>query len=170
MIENDCPICGQPIPERPRGSRHGSPPKTCGERCRKIRAAQRERARYQQVKGTSAWLEVRAAYAQKLRDRLAADPEFAVIHRAEANARVRAWRAKLRATDPARHAQMKAAARAERASWRRQLESDPAAWEAHKARCRAWYASLSDAERARIYYEPRRRSQSSSRGGGGAEL
>lgn len=170
MIENNCPICGQPIPERPRGSRHGHPPKTCSERCRKIRAAQRERERYQRVKATAAWQEVRAAYTQKLRDRLAADPEFAAIYRAEANARTRAWRAKLRATDPARHAQMKAAARAERAAWRRKLESDPAAWEAHKARCRAWYASLSDAERARIYYEPRRRSQSSSRGSGGAGL
>lgn len=169
-VDHPCPVCGQPIPERPRGSRRGNPPKTCGERCRKIRAAQRERQRYQRVKGTTAWQTVRAAYAQKLRDRLAADPELAAIFRAEGNARTRAWREKLRATDPARHAQMRADSRAERAAWRRRLESDPAAWEAHKARCRAWYAGLSDAERDRIYYEPRRRGQSIPGGSGSSGL
>lgn len=154
---NDCPICGQPIPERPRGSRHGHPPKTCSEACRKKRAAAREKERYSLVKDTEHWKEVRAGYLTKLRARLDADPEFAAIFRAEANARTREWNKRLRAADPARHAEMKAEKRAERAEWRRSLESDPQAWEAHKSACRAWYASLNVEERERIFYTPRQR-------------
>lgn len=157
LISNDCPICGAPIPERPRGSRHGNPPKTCSEACRRKRASIRERERYARVKDSSAWKETRAAYLVKLKERLARDPEFAVIFRAEAAARKKEWAAKIRATDPARHEAIKSAKRAERAAWRRALESDPEAWEAHKAKCRAWYASLSEDERDRIFRKPRAR-------------
>jgi len=31
------------------------------------------------------------------------------------------------------------------------------AWEAHKAKCRAWYHGLSEADKERIYREPQRR-------------
>ncbi len=33
---------------------------------------------------------------------------------------------------------------------------DQQAWDAHKAKCRAWYARLSESERERIYNAPRR--------------
>jgi tRNA(Arg) A34 adenosine deaminase TadA len=60
------------------------------------------------VKNTQEWQETRAAYVVKLKDRLARDPEFAAIFRAEAAARTREWDARLRLTDPTRHAEMKA--------------------------------------------------------------
>jgi DNA-binding transcriptional regulator YiaG len=154
---NPCPICGQQIPERPRGSRHGNPPKACSEQCRAERRRRLERERYHRVKHSESWKATRRRYLKKLRARLDADPEFAVIFRAEAAARTREWREQIRRTDPDRYEQMKAAARAERAAWYQQLISDPAAWEAHRAKCRAWYHSLSEAERNRIFYEPRRR-------------
>ncbi|MCD9005209.1 hypothetical protein LDO31_02970 [Luteimonas sp. XNQY3] len=155
-IDEGCPICGGPIPERARGSRHGHPPKTCSEACRKVRASRREQERYARVRQSSAWKETRAAYIVKLKQRMDSDPEFALIFRAEAAARTREWNARIRSIDPARHEQMKAEKRAERAAWRQRLESDPGAWEAHKAACRAWYAGLTDAERDRIFYAPRR--------------
>lgn len=117
----------------------------------------RERERYARVKNTEAWKETRAEYIVKLKERLARDPQFSAIFRAEAAARVREWNARLRASDPARHEAMKAEKRAERAAWRRQLESDPDAWDAHKAKCRAWYAGLSEADRDRIFRIPRPR-------------
>lgn len=155
-FDNPCPICGQPIPERPRGSRHGHPSKACSEACRIERKRRRERERYRAVKDKPEWKTTRAEYLRKLRARLDAAPEFAAIFRAEAAARTREWNARIRASDPARHEAMKAEKRAERATWRERLIADPAAWEAHKARCRAWYASLSPEDRERIYYAPRR--------------
>ncbi len=154
---NPCPVCGQPIPERPRGSRHGHPPKTCSEACRKIRASQREKARYHKVKDSEAWKSVRRNYLEKLRAKLAADPEFAALFKAEAAARQREWVKRLAEENPDRHAQIRAEKRAAMAAWRERLMADPEAWEAHKAKCRAWYQSLSTEERARIFYEPRRR-------------
>lgn len=156
--ENLCPICWQLIQERPRGSRHGHPPKTCSDACRLERKRRRERDRYHVVKGTDEWKSTRADYLRKLRARLDADPEFAAIFRAEAAARTREWSARLRASDPSRIEAMKSDKRVERKAWRERLESDPAAWEAHKAKCRAWYASLTAEERGRIYYAPRRKS------------
>lgn len=157
MIDNHCPICGAPISERPRGSRHGSPPKSCSEPCRAERKRRIERDRYALVRGTPHWKEVRADYLAKLRARLEADPEFALVFRAESAARVREWKERLHATDPARHEQMKAQKRAERAAWRERLLADPTAWDAHKSACRAWYAALSPADKERIYNVPRRK-------------
>lgn len=154
---NPCPICGEPIPERPRGSRHGHPPKTCSEACRKERNRRLERERYHRVKDTDAWKSTRRSYLKRLRARLDADPEYAEIFRAEAAARTREWAERIRSEDPARHEKMKAEKRAERSDWYRRLMSDPAAWEAHKKKCREWYHSLSEDDRERIFYEPRRK-------------
>lgn len=155
-LAKNCPICGQPIPERNKGSRHGHPPKTCGEACRKERNRRREKERYQRVKDTEAWKATREAYLQRLRDRLDSDPMFAAIFRAEAAARQREWLDRLRREDPERHARLKAEKRAERATWHQALLNDPEAWEAHRAKCRAWYQSLTVEERDRIYNDPRR--------------
>lgn len=153
---NPCPICGQPIPERRKGSRHGHPPKTCGEACRKERNSRREKERYRRVKDTDAWKATRQAYLKRLRAKLDGDPELAAIFRAEAASRNRVWLAKLRREDPERHEQLKAEKRAERAAWHQALLNDPEAWEAHRAKCRAWYQSLTVEERDRIFKEPRR--------------
>lgn len=159
IAPTQCEMCGASIPERPKGSRHGSPPKTCSVACRKARAARREKERYARVKGGQAWQATRAAYIARIKAKLDADPEFAAIFRAEAAERLRDWRARVAATDPAKHESLKAQRRAERAAWRDRMESDPAAWEAHKARCRAWYAALSPADRDRIFYAPRRKKE-----------
>ncbi|GGM25844.1 hypothetical protein ACFQDN_22140 [Pseudomonas asuensis] len=153
---NPCPICGQPIPERAKGNRHGHPPKTCSESCRKERTRRIEKERYQRVKDSAAWKTTRKNYLAKLRAKLSSDPDFARVFRAEAAARLRDWNARLRREDPARHEQIKAEKRAERMVWRQKLIEDPVAWEAHREKCRAWYQSLSEEERDRIFYEPRR--------------
>lgn len=147
---NPCPICGQPIAERPRGSRHGHPPKTCSEECRKERNRRRGMERYQRIKGTPEFKEAYAARSAKLRAQLQSDTEMLALHRAYAAARVRQWRARAVA-DPLRHEELKAASRAHYRKWRAELESDPVAWEAHMAKCRDWYASLTPQEKARIY-------------------
>lgn len=41
--------------------------------------------------------------------------------------------------------------RARAAEWRRDLIQNPEAWEAHKAKVRAWYHSLSPEDRERIF-------------------
>lgn len=155
-MNNLCPICGNPIPKRKKGNRHGHPPKTCSEACRKERHRRRERARYHEVKDTSAWRDTRRAYLEKLKARLADDPDFLVIFRARASLAVQKWRARIKKEDPSRYAEMKLKARKERAAWRARLVSDAEAWDAYKAKCRAWYASLTPDERERIFYAPRR--------------
>jgi hypothetical protein len=152
MTCRPCPICGQPIPHKP-----GPPAAACSPHCRAERRRRQAAARYAAVKDTAHWREVRADYLARLRARLAADPEFAAIHRAHGAAATRAWNARLQAADPERAAAMRAAKRAERAAWRRRLEADPVAWEAHKAAARAWYAALPAAERERIFNAPRRK-------------
>lgn len=150
-----CLWCGEKIPDSRRGSGH--PPKTCSESCRKKRASSRESLRYRRVKNTPAWKDVRADYLGRLKLRLAEDETFARIFRAHAAARTKEWAARLAESDPSRHAQINAAKREERAAWRAALVADPHAWEAHKAKARAWYAGLSAAERERIFYRPRRK-------------
>lgn len=156
-ISNPCPICGRPIPERERGCRHGHPPKTCSDACRKERKRRKEKERYHRVKNTDAWKTTRENYLTRLSARLDKDPDFAAIFRAEAAARQREWLARLSRENPERAAQIKAQKRARWAGWYRSLLDDPAAWEAHREKCRAWYYSLSPEERDRIFNEPRRK-------------
>lgn len=151
-----CPICGGPIPERPRGQRHGSPPKTCSEACRRERKRRVEADRYSRIRDTEHFKQRQADYRAKLKKLLASDPEFAEIFRARERDRLRAWRERLRKEAPGRHEAIKAEKRAQAAAWRAALMSDPAAWEAHKAKCRAWYASLSEEDRRRIFKRPAR--------------
>lgn len=151
-----CPICGQPIPERPRGSRHGHPPKTCSEACRKERRRRIERERYHAVKHTEQWKSTRNAYLQKLDAKIESNAEFAAMFRARAALHRRNWYRNLLREDPARYEQLKAMKREERAAWRESLMSDPAALEAHRARQREWYKSLSEEDRARIFSRPRK--------------
>lgn len=132
-----CLWCSEKIPDSRRGTGH--PPKTCSDACRKARAADREKRRYQRVKDSDSWKQVRGSYLARLRALVAEDPDFAKIFRAHSAERVRKWNEKLRRTDPSRHAAMKAAKRAERAEWRKRLVSDPAAWDQYKAEARAWY-------------------------------
>lgn len=149
----NCLWCGEKIPEGRRG--HGHPPKTCSEECRKARAAAREKERYTRVKGTTEWQETRQAYIQKIKTRLASDPEYAAIFRAYANEQNRAHRTRIRGTQA--HAETLAAKREERAAWRARLLDEPMAWEAHKFKARRWYHGLGPEDRERIFYAPARR-------------
>lgn len=153
--DNPCPICGVPIPVRPRGSRHGHPPKTCSEACRKKRKRRLELLRYEKIKDTPRWREVRAEYVAKLKRKLAIDPEYASIFRAYAASKTREWRSRVDA-DPQKRAEILAHKRAHAAAWRAKLVSDPVVWEAHKTKCRNWYHSLSAEDRDRIYKAPLR--------------
>lgn len=144
-----CPVCGDPIPERPRGSRHGHPPKTCSEACRKIRAAERERARYQRVKNTEEWKSARAGYLESLAARMAGDAEL----------RARVMQQRRDAT--ARHAEGINAdpiRRASRLQYKRDYWRNAATPQARarwRAQYRNWYRRLTPDERRKIFYEPR---------------
>jgi len=146
-----CEICGALIPHKP-----GMPAKTCGEACAKERHRRIEHARYHREKHTPKWKAARAAYLDKLRARLDADPEYAAMFRAYSREQTKKSRLK-RHADPAVRARELAAQREERRQWRERLVQDEQAWEAHKAKCRAWYHGLSEADRERIYREPQRR-------------
>lgn len=141
-----CLWCGKEIPDSRRG--HGHPPKTCSEGCRKARASDIEKIRYKKVRDTSTWQETRQAYTQKVKARLAADPEYAAIFRAYANEQNRQYREKTLGTDS--HAKTLAAKREERAAWRVRMLNDPMAWEAHKFKYRQWYHELIAEDRERI--------------------
>lgn len=143
-----CLWCSKEIPSSRR--RHGSPPKTCSEKCRKLRASAREKERYQKVKHTEHWKSVRANYVEQINERLAGDPEYAAIFRFYANERTREWRIKTNA-EPKKRAAILAAQRAERANWRERLLNTEMAWESYKFKARRWYHSLNDDEKTRIY-------------------
>ena len=83
------------------------------------------------------------------------DPEFAAIRRAYQAAVVARSKTRIDADPIARAASLEKK-RAVAAAWRLELQSDPDAFEKHKAKARTWYASLSPQERDRIYNIPRR--------------
>ncbi|WP_321946580.1 hypothetical protein [Paraburkholderia sp. J10-1] len=117
-----------------------------------------EKARYHnERKASDEWKAKRVDYLQRLKARLAEDPEFAAIFRAYARERCRQWRIRVMQDHPARREELLVAARAERASWRARMLAEPGAWEAHKFKARAWYHSLSAEDRERIFYAPRKK-------------
>lgn len=151
----NCEWCNGKIPDSRRG--HGSPPKTCSEKCRKERASDREKKRYKKVKDTEHWKDVRAAYLTKLKELRAENPEFEAAFKAYARATQKKWIDKLRESDPEKFYIIKKRARDERAEWRKELVGNPQAFEEHKRKCREWYAALSAEEKERIYFTPRRK-------------
>ena len=145
-----CEVCGAWINAQP-----GQQSPTCSEACRKVRAARRERERYQRVKDTPAWRTTRATYLQLLKDRASGEPEFARVYWAFKRAAQLAWLTRANA-DPAKREALLQAKREQAAAWRADLRTNPAAYLAHLQAARDWYASLSAAERDRIYNQPRR--------------
>lgn len=145
-----CPICGEPIPEK-----RGIPAKTCSLPCRDERHRRLERERYYKVKDTEQWKQTRADYIARHRKRLAADPEYAELFRAYARESTRKWKNQVD-QDPSRREQMLEYKRQWAVERRAIIMSDSKQYEAHKAKMREWYHSLSPEERERIFYEPRR--------------
>lgn len=148
-----CPICGEPIPHKP-----GVPAKTCSPACRKERHRRLERERYYHVKDTNDWKETRAAYIARHRQRMANDSEYAELFRAYAREQTRQWKTRID-LDPARREELLESKRQWSAEWREALRGDQEQHEAHKAKMRAWYRSLSPEDRDRIFYAPRRRAR-----------
>lgn len=136
-----CEFCGHPF-----SIERGPAAKTCSEECQRDRNNAIEKARYQRVKGTEQWKAVRSNYLQQLKKRLEEDPAFAEIWRAQHKESVR----RHRAAAPETEVQQKAK-RNERGRWRSWLMSEPMAWESHKFKSRAWYAGLSEDDKARIF-------------------
>ena len=145
-----CEVCGKWIEAKP-----GRQSPTCSPSCRKKRANQREKDRYRRIKNTPEWKSVRAAYLAAVKDRIAGDPEFAEIYRAYRRKVVAESIARTNRAPEKREAflQKKRQAAAE---WRAALHANPALHAEHLAASRAWYKSLSDEERERIFYAPRR--------------
>lgn len=120
---------------------------TCSEKCRRLRANRKEAERYERVKNTDAWRAVRAAYLGRLAEQRANDPLFDSIFRAY---RADALR-KYRQTDKGQATILRAYK-----AWYRRLRDDQAAWAGRLREMNRWYHGLTDAERERIFYEPRR--------------
>lgn len=114
-----------------------------------------EASRYHREKHTDDWKRVRAGYLDILRKRIDSDPEFAEKFRARSRRLTAMWKARWD-SDPVRREALLKAKRAQSTRQREMMRADPAAWEAHKAKARAWYHSLSDVEVERIFYAPRR--------------
>lgn len=150
-----CQNCGQQISDS-RRRRGGSPPKTCSEKCRKERASKREKARYLKVKDTDDWKATRNNYIEQHKQRLREDPEFAALCRAFRNEISRRWRARVDA-DSVKRKELLESKRAYYKQWREELLASPNAYAAYLEKQRAWYRSLTDEERERIFYAPRRR-------------
>jgi hypothetical protein len=148
---NPCPICSQPIPERPRGSRHGNPPKTCSEACRKERTRRIERERYHRVKESDGWKSTREAYLLKLQERMRAEPEFAERRRIAHRRAVKRHLAKLSPE------QRQTVLLSRRLAARKALDKirQSGGYAEYLNRHRQWYASLTDADYQRLYHRPR---------------
>lgn len=145
-----CEICGKWI-----NAQAGRQSPTCSTECRKQRANQREKVRYQVVKNTSHWREVRQAQLSKMRLRIESDSDFAEIYRAYRRLNQQNHVDRINA-DPEKRTDYLKSKRDIAAAWRTRLHQDSEAHEAHKQAAREWYHALSQAEKDRIYYEPQR--------------
>lgn len=145
-----CEICGKWI-----NAQAGSQSPTCSIECRKLRANRREKERYQIVKNTEHWREVRQAQIKKIKAHIETDLEFAAAFRAYSRLAVEKNLDKIN-SDPARRIVYLQSKRESAADWRAKLIADPVAHETHKKAARKWYASLSQSEKNRIYLNPQR--------------
>ncbi|MDN3525620.1 hypothetical protein QWY79_10125 [Halomonas sabkhae] len=148
-LGSPCEECGKIIPHKGR-----MPAKTCSEVCRSVRAARRERERYDQIKDTDDFKAKRADYLRRLDATMAADPELAESVRETRRQAVRDWRERQLANPELRG---KYRMRAQQAEQRRleRIHSDPDAHAEHLRRQRAWYHALSDDEYRRIFVSAR---------------
>lgn len=120
-----CDYCGKPI-----GPDRGPGAKTCSLECQRDRHNAREKVRYLRVKDTLDWKAVRADYLDRLRARLAADPEFA---QRQAQAHRAAVKRHYDRLTPKQLDEYRAARR----DWHRNLAPE------RRAARKPWYASLS---------------------------
>lgn len=137
-----CEECGKWI-----NATSGMQALTCSETCRKRRASKREAERYQRVKNTDEWRKVRSAYLQRLEQQRSEDPLFDALFRAYRAATLQRYRQ----TEKGKAAGLKSYR-----TWYRQLRESPSAWAGRLREMNRWYHGLTDEERERIYYEPRR--------------
>jgi hypothetical protein len=146
-----CEICGTWI-----NAQAGRQSPTCSIACRKKRASQREAVRYQKVKSTESWREVRQAYIARLKARMTDEPGFAAIYRAFSRQHQRNHVQRIN-SDPIKRSSMLESKREIAAAWRAELRLNPEAYLAHLQAARNWYAALSQADKDRIYNQPRKR-------------
>lgn len=136
LIKN-CEWCGNPI-----GAERGPAAKTCSPECSLDRNSARERVRYGRVKDTQAWKATRADYLERLRERLAADPEFARRIAQGRREAARRYHVKL-------NPEQLEAYRAQRRAWHRNLAPE------RRAERKYWYGTLSPQLKALFLLELR---------------
>jgi len=117
------------------GAERGPAAKTCSPECQRDRNNDLEKKRYQRVKDTQAWKDVRADYIERLKARIAQNPEFAQKWIEARRKAVRKYRAELE-KDPERWAVYQEKQR----QWHHNMT--PEQRENKRAKNRAWYASL----------------------------
>lgn len=122
-----CEFCGHPF-----GKERGPASKTCSEECQRDRNNAKEKARYQKVKGTDHWKQVRSDYLNQLVERAQVDPAFAEKLAARHRATVRKFYAAVKANPERLDAYREA-----RRKWHRERGPE------EKADRKYWYGTLS---------------------------
>lgn len=140
-----CEICGSIIPARP-----GMKSATCSKKCAKVRIKARGKQYYEVTKGTERAKETRARAYENYRKRLEEDPIFHVIWRAYYRHKSAARLLALNQSPELREKELQSK-REWYKKWRTDLVNSPQAWEAHKEKCRAWYASLPEEKKTSIF-------------------
>lgn len=144
-LGNPCEECGVTIPYK--GRMRAA---TCSDTCRDKRKARREKERYQRVKDTDHFRQVRAEYLARLEQRKAEDPVFAEKLRRSRLISVRRWRKAINADPAKRKAYLEAHRQRERKRLAR-IKQNPARYNALLERMRNSYRSLSEEEYEKRY-------------------
>lgn len=144
-LGNPCEECGEIIPYK--GRQRAA---TCSDTCRDKRKARREKERYQKVKYTHHFRQVRAEYLARLEQRKAEDPVFAEKLRRSHLVSVRRWRKAINADPAKRKVYLEAHRRRERKRLAR-IKQNPARYSALLERMRNRYRSLSEKEYEKCY-------------------
>lgn len=142
-----CEVCGALIPRSPRMQKL-----TCSEKCFRERNSAREKARYQSVKNTEQWHEVREAYLASIRQRMAEDPDFAESFKQRSRRSLRDFRARM---TPEQREIYREKKMLYMRMYLTRIKNDPDAYKKKIERMRRWYHSLSDDEKLWIYTLPR---------------
>lgn len=144
----DCVICGKRIPQTT-----GRVAITCSPEHARQHATNKEKARYQRIKGSGLFKSTRAAYLNKMKERFESEPGFYMVFRMRHAACLRKWREQMPAERRGKHL---ARQNELRRQWLTELRADPVRYQQFRERYRVWYASLLDEDYSRIFGRERK--------------
>lgn len=150
-LGSPCVICGEIVPYRGRRMKL-----TCSDVCHTKRIQEKGRKYYRDVKDTDRFKAVLKRQRKAHRERMASDPEYAERHRARHQKILKRHRARINADPIRRHKRLKAN-REYYAKWIEKIRDNPTLYAEHLKKQREWYHSLSEEDRRRIFYKPKKK-------------